>query len=337
VNSSNKLPEIKKDAFTKARESLGLSAKDLSVMACLSVRQIEQIENGETSAFYGPQIKHTAAKKVAGILKLKEDDAFDIAITVPPVQEIVPNAESSAIENSSATAITIKNEEAVAKVAETNTPDPDKELEEQSKGDQAGNFNLQAKHSKRNFYILAGIVVAFAFSVINLRTLIFPSLIKEQAVVVEQSQTVSPTDTPGESKAPLTTSASESVAANAAPTSIPVVTSSIECPPADGMTVSFKADAAKKAGDMVYMQSKIAQIICVVDAAGKMQNKNFEPGAGASFYGKPPLRVLTSGVAQVDIYYQGVKVRPSNSAAKNIILEPAEIIQPSAPTDSQFR
>ena len=134
MNSSNKLPEIKKDAFTKARESLGLSAKDLSVMACLSVRQIEQIENGETSAFYGPQIKHTAAKKVAGILKLKEDDAFDIAITVPPVQEIVPNAESSAIENSSA--ITIKNEEAVAKVAETNTPDPDKELEEQSKGDQ---------------------------------------------------------------------------------------------------------------------------------------------------------------------------------------------------------
>mgnify|MGYP003335274359 FL=1 len=150
MNSSNKLPEIKKDAFTKARESLGLSAKDLSVMACLSVRQIEQIENGETSAFYGPQIKLTAAKKVAGILKLKEDDAFDIAITVPLVQEIVPNAESSAIENSSATAITIKNEEAVAKVAETNTPDPDKDLEEQSKGDQAGNLDLQAKHSKRN-------------------------------------------------------------------------------------------------------------------------------------------------------------------------------------------
>ena len=64
----------------------------------------------------------------------------------------------------------------------------------------------------------------------------------------------------------------------------------------------------------------------LVDAGGKIQNKTLEPGAGASFYGRPPLKVLTSGVAQVDIYYQGVKVRPSNSAAKNIILEPAEVI-----------
>jgi hypothetical protein len=88
---------------------------------------------------------------------------------------------------------------------------------------------------------------------------------------------------------------------------------------------------------MVYLQSKIAQTICVVDASGKTQNKTLEPGAGASFYGRPPLKVFTSGVAQVDIYYQGVKVRPSNSAAKNIILEPAEVIQPSAPADSQLR
>jgi len=39
-----KLPEIRKEAFTKARESLGLTTKELSGMACLSVRQIEQIE-----------------------------------------------------------------------------------------------------------------------------------------------------------------------------------------------------------------------------------------------------------------------------------------------------
>ena len=75
----------------------------------------------------------------------------------------------------------------------------------------------------------------------------------------------------------------------------------------------------------------------VVDASGKTQNKTLEPGVGTSIYGKPPLKVLTSGAAQVDIYYQGVKVRLSNITAKNILLEPAEIIQPLAPTDSQFR
>ena len=49
MNKPVKLPEIRKEAFTKARETLGLSAKDLSGMACLSVRQIEQIENGDVS------------------------------------------------------------------------------------------------------------------------------------------------------------------------------------------------------------------------------------------------------------------------------------------------
>ncbi len=68
MNKSEKLPEIRKEVFTKARESLGLSTKDLSGMSCLSVRQIELIENGESSSFYGAQVKFTAAKKVAGLL-----------------------------------------------------------------------------------------------------------------------------------------------------------------------------------------------------------------------------------------------------------------------------
>jgi hypothetical protein len=101
--------------------------------------------------------------------------------------------------------------------------------------------------------------------------------------------------------------------------------------------VSYKVDAPKKAGDMVYLQSKTAQTVCVVDASGKTQNKMLEPGVGASVYGKPPLKVLTSGQAQVDLYYQGVKVRLSNTAAKTIVLEPTEITQPATPTDSQFR
>ena len=83
MNTYTKLPEIRKDAFIKAREKLGLSTKDLGGMACLSTRQIEQIENGETSTFYGPQVKVTAAKKVAGLLKLKEEDVFDYGEVAP--------------------------------------------------------------------------------------------------------------------------------------------------------------------------------------------------------------------------------------------------------------
>ena len=79
MNKPVKLPEIRKEAFTKARQSLGLSTKDLSGMACLSVRQIEQIENGESGSFYSTQIKFTAAKKVAGLLKLSPEDVFNFS------------------------------------------------------------------------------------------------------------------------------------------------------------------------------------------------------------------------------------------------------------------
>ena len=45
MNPKSKLPEIRNGAFTKAREKLGLSIKDLAGQACLSKHQIEQIEN----------------------------------------------------------------------------------------------------------------------------------------------------------------------------------------------------------------------------------------------------------------------------------------------------
>jgi cytoskeleton protein RodZ len=88
---------------------------------------------------------------------------------------------------------------------------------------------------------------------------------------------------------------------------------------------------------MVYLQSKTAQTVCVVDATGKTQNKTLEPGVGASIYGKPPFKVLTTGLAGVDLFYQGAKVRLSNTTNKTILLEPAEITQPVTSTDSQLR
>ena len=46
MNSELKLAEIRHGVFTAAREKLGLSVKELASQACLSARQIEQIENG---------------------------------------------------------------------------------------------------------------------------------------------------------------------------------------------------------------------------------------------------------------------------------------------------
>jgi hypothetical protein len=87
------------------------------------------------------------------------------------------------------------------------------------------------------------------------------------------------------------------------------------------------------------MQAKTAQTVCVIDASGKTQNKTLEPGVGASVYGKPPFKVLTGGLNQVDLYFQGAKVRTSSAGntGKTIILEAADIPQPAPSIDSQMR
>ncbi|AWW50073.1 RodZ family helix-turn-helix domain-containing protein [Polynucleobacter paneuropaeus] len=72
MNTFTEFLELDQTAFIKAREALGLSIQELASKACLSVRQVEQIENGGQSSFYSLKIKNTAAKKIANLLKLNE-------------------------------------------------------------------------------------------------------------------------------------------------------------------------------------------------------------------------------------------------------------------------
>ena len=340
MNKPVKLPEIRKEVFTKARESLGFSTKDLSGMACLSVRQIEQIENGETSSFYGDQVKFTAAKKVAGLLKLTPEEAFDFSGIAQPVkagdveEKLQGETKASAVEKKAKTEKVKQKEVSPVSAEEVAEPKPKPEQVDTSKFSQkAIDYSQKSKASvgpKKKLFLLLAIGAAVIFSVVNLRPLFFPEPVKEEVVIIQEvAQEPAPAEPVTENK-PAPAAAPE-------PTPVAVTT---ECPPADASALNYKPEAPKKAGDMVYLQSKTAQTVCVVDATGKIQNKTLEPGVGASLYGKPPLKVLTGGLNQVDLYYQGAKVRVGNTASKTIILEPAEMIQPAAPsnsTDSQLR
>lgn len=350
MNKPVKLPEIRKEVFTRARESLGLSTKDLSGMACLSVRQIEQIENGEISSFYGAQVKFTAAKKVAGLLKLTPEEAFDFSGITQPVkaveveEKLQEETAASAVEKKAkpekAKEVKEKTEEKeatpVAKVAE---PKPEKSSANKI-SESILDYSVKSKapaNPKKKLFLLLGIAAALVFSVVNLRPLFFPEPVKEEIVVVEEVIKEPEPEVKAEAKSEA------AVPPSPAPVAAPVVAApvavSAECPAADSSALSYKPDAPKKAGDMVYLQSKTAQTVCVVDATGKTQTKQLEPGVGISIYGKPPLKVLTGGLNQVDLFFQGAKVRLGNTSGKTIVLEPAELAQPAAPapTDSQLR
>jgi transcriptional regulator with XRE-family HTH domain len=69
------------------REAQGWAINDIAVKACLSVKQIRQIEEGGLSSFYSEKVKLTAAKKVAALLQLSEAQLFGQAPLYPPQAE----------------------------------------------------------------------------------------------------------------------------------------------------------------------------------------------------------------------------------------------------------
>lgn len=58
------------------REARGWVLNDMATRACMSVKQIRQIEEGGMSSFYSSAVKVTAAKKVGALLGLSAEEVF---------------------------------------------------------------------------------------------------------------------------------------------------------------------------------------------------------------------------------------------------------------------
>jgi len=330
VNLKFKLPEIRNGAFTKAREKLGLSVKDLASQACLSKRQIEQIEDGEMSSFYGAQIKVTAAKKVAKLLGLSEEEAFNHGDSI---SELAKEMRATPEEPSKLVVAQIKQNQEPEKKQNIKVT----QVKPAFSSSALGASSLKQPPKKR-LIIWLSLIAAVVFSVINLRPLFFPE--KPEEIIVVQEEVIEQSIADAKVAEPVTPAAPVPVIA-AAP--IPVqasgdlVANAEACPAADAVIPSYKPSSPKKPADMVYVQAKTKQVVCVVDATGKTQNKTIDSNLGASFYGTPPFKVLSSGLAQVDMYFQGGKVRPANLDGKTILLEAGDLSQPTSPSDSGFR
>lgn len=345
MNTNSQIPEIRKEAFTEAREKLSLTTKDLGGMACLSTRQIEQIESGETSSFYSAQIKATAAKKVAKLLKLSDEEAFDFGATAPETSSELqlPIAEVKLTDAPKITGVKKESsQKAEAKIeaapAEEQVQESQLSVEEKKVQEKEAPLNQVIPKSKsisqKKLFLWLSVAAAAAFAVVNLRPLFLaekpPEIVLVKEEIIEPVPATAPVEPAPGAQAP-------SVAVVAPPAPVASTEAAVACPPEEGI-ISYKTDAPSKAANMVYVQVKSKQVVCVSDASGKMQNKVVEPSAGASFYGKPPFKVLTNGLAQADIFFQGAKVRLTNLNYKTVILEAAEVLVPSVDrTDSQPR
>jgi len=81
----------------QSRETLGWSHGEVASRACLSVKQVKQLEEGGASSFYSDNVKLTAARKVAGILGLSEHDLLGR----PQVEQAPDESQEHDIQNAS--------------------------------------------------------------------------------------------------------------------------------------------------------------------------------------------------------------------------------------------
>ena len=107
-----------------SREARGWVINDMATRACMSVKQIRQLEEGGMSAFYSAAVKATSAKKVGGLLGLSADQVFShteapVAIedAIEP-EALIDQADVESVQLESAEPAVAKTEHSVKPVAE---------------------------------------------------------------------------------------------------------------------------------------------------------------------------------------------------------------------------
>jgi cytoskeleton protein RodZ len=109
------------------REARGWVLGDLATRACMSVKQIRQLEEGGLSSFYSVAVKITSAKKVGALLGLSAEEVFAKDLEPSDVSETdeleVDSAESeeTALEIKSTEVESAVNKGALTEVETTNT------------------------------------------------------------------------------------------------------------------------------------------------------------------------------------------------------------------------
>jgi cytoskeleton protein RodZ len=348
-------PEIRTEAFIAAREKCALSVEELAHLACLSKKQIQQIENGQSSTFYSPTVKFTAAKKVAKLIQLDEKDAFDFGpqaelpfaqaadvmhSELTPVQQDSPvNPEKEAPPKEAVQADKGEPKEAKKAVSRKRKTDAESPVVSQP---EAKPILVEAVKSESSVRMHSGgreqksagkkwvwllPVGALVLAIVQFQPVLrdqLDAMMGKPKPVEVASLAAAPVDaapaSPPAEPVSAAPAATPQVAPVIAPSPAVAAVANPACPLPDASIENYKAPSAGKPGNMVYVKMLSPQIICVEDGDGKVQAKTMEPGLGHSFYGKPPFKLMTSGLSSAEVFFQGFRVRPSNAASKTILL-----------------
>ena len=175
----------------------------------------------------------------------------------------------------------------------------------------------EVKRSKTK-YIFFALAAMIAAIVLNID---LPAKDKSTEPIVAKLPTESIENNTKKEDAPISPG---SVSTPSSPAVVPVVTAGVgaeNCPPPDANQLTYRSPSPSKAGNMVYISTRIKQVVCVKDATGKLEKRALDVNGSHSFFGKAPFVLMTSGISQADIFFQGFKVRINDQNANSIMLE----------------
>ncbi|WP_159074922.1 helix-turn-helix domain-containing protein [Polynucleobacter acidiphobus] len=317
---SKRIPDVRGEVLQKAREAKGISVSELATKVCFSIKQIEQLENGEKSHFYSLAIKANAAKRVADELGISHEDVFDfgpdlVEAAKAPQESVIATAKPSPRPEAKLNATEVADKKESQKKESQQKPaavkkNTEQKVEQLERFDEAPPPAIQ-KNRSLYYFGAAAVVAAIGIVILNLNQ---PQPIKPSEIAKQPSETIAVEPKKEEAATPSPT-------AIASAPQLSTSQAMDSCPSEDAGTKSYRMASASKPGNMVYVQSRSAQTVCVKDASGKLEKKSLEAGGSYSFYGKAPFVVMTSSLGQTDLFFQGYKVKIDNPNSKSIVLE----------------
>jgi hypothetical protein len=100
-----------------------------------------------------------------------------------------------------------------------------------------------------------------------------------------------------------------------------VVAAAGQCPlKQDGQLFSYQTPSPTKAGDTVNIKTFIKQTICFIDGGGKQLVIALEANTAHAFKGVSPFTVLGQDLDNVEMFFQGWRVRLPNAGSKQVKL-----------------
>jgi transcriptional regulator with XRE-family HTH domain len=337
------IPDIQGQVLKSARESLRIAVPDLAKKACLSKKHITELEEGGLSSFYSPEHKVRVARKVSVLLGLEENQAlvypggdlakqeslrFDTEVTELNTQsnQTSNNVKPKVLEEIKSLEAEVVPEVLFQKSSKNSESiEPKNTVNIESLGQGYSPSNSSSRKSWKpaiSIFLILLVGAGLYVTKDDIADLVNPKpipLAMPDEVLPEVTE-----DKPGEG--PVVVPATQTVNQVTPTTSSPPLPSEAACPKTDAAVAAVSVFEPNKPGNFVFIQSKIKQTVCVSDASGKVTVQSLDAGGSHTFTGRAPFTVLSSGLNNLNMFFQGRPVRLSNEQARSVRLEEGKLV-----------